>query len=42
MVTHKTRGDEVLGLNNGRNTCIMEALIAQLPAVAKAVLDSGI
>ncbi|CAG7734886.1 unnamed protein product [Allacma fusca] len=42
MVTHKTRGDEVLGLVEGKFPCIMEALIAKMPGVARAVLDTGI
>ncbi|CAG7726425.1 unnamed protein product [Allacma fusca] len=42
MVTHKNRGDEILGLTSGRHRCIMDTLIAKMPAVAKAVLDIGI
>ncbi|CAG7786848.1 unnamed protein product, partial [Allacma fusca] len=42
MAAHKSRSDEVLSLTEGKHPCIMEALIADMPAVAKAVLDAGI
>ncbi|CAG7726424.1 unnamed protein product [Allacma fusca] len=42
MVTEKYRGDEVLGLSKGKHPCIMEALVAKMPAIAKAVFDKEI
>ncbi|CAG7721204.1 unnamed protein product [Allacma fusca] len=42
MVMHKTRGDEVLGLCAGKYPCVMSALVAKMPAVAKAVLDKSV
>ncbi|OXA64028.1 Transient receptor potential cation channel subfamily A member 1 [Folsomia candida] len=39
MVTHRTRGDEVLSMTAGKHSSIMLALIGTMPQVVTALLD---
>ncbi|ODM99617.1 Transient receptor potential cation channel subfamily A member 1 [Orchesella cincta] len=39
MVTHRTRGNEILAMSSGKHPSIMLALVATMPQVVAAVLD---